>query len=113
MVINYQDITLRDMKESDIADHIRWRTVETAWKDWDGPWAPLSFDDPEGFRQKKLEQKIMNAVPFLIIFYVSSTSRGFFDVLYHNPAGIVVMTVCLGFYGAAYRLSRRIVEINI
>ena len=56
MVINYQDITLRDMKESDIADHIRWRTVETAWKDWDGPWAPLSFDDPEGFRQKKLEQ---------------------------------------------------------
>ena len=43
MVINYQDITLRDMKESDIADHIRWRTVETAWKDWDGPWAPLSF----------------------------------------------------------------------
>ncbi len=62
---------------------------------------------------KKLEQKIMNAVPFLIIFYVSSTSRGFFDVLYYNPAGIVVMTVCLGFYGAAYRLSRRIVEINI
>ena len=56
MVINYQDITLRDMKESDIADHIRWRTVETAWKDWDGPWVPLSFDDPEGFRQKKLEQ---------------------------------------------------------
>ena len=62
---------------------------------------------------KKLEQKIMNAVPFLIIFYVSSTSRGFFDVLYHNPAGIAVMTVCLGCYGAAYRLSRRIVEIDI
>lgn len=62
---------------------------------------------------KKLEQKIMNAVPFLIIFYVSSTSRGFFDVLYHNPAGTAVMTVCLGFYGAAYRLSRRIVEIEI
>lgn len=62
---------------------------------------------------RRMEQKIMNAVPFLIIFYVSSTSRGFFDVLYHNPAGIVVMTVCLGFYGAAYRLSRRIVEIEV
>ena len=62
---------------------------------------------------RKLEQKIMNAVPFLILFYVSSTSRGFFDVLYHNLAGIVVMTVCLGVYGAAYRLSGRIVEIEV
>ncbi len=62
---------------------------------------------------KRLEQKIMNAVPFLIIFYVSSTSRGFFDVLYHNLAGITVMTVCLGFYGAAYKLSKRIVEIEV
>lgn len=62
---------------------------------------------------KKMEQKIMNAVPFLIIFYVSSTSKGFFDVLYHNLAGIAVMTACLGFYGAAYRLSRRIVEIEV
>ena len=62
---------------------------------------------------KRMEQKIMNAVPFLIIFYVSSTSRGFFDVLYHNPVGIAVMTVCLIFYGAAYRLSRKIVEIEV
>lgn len=62
---------------------------------------------------RRMEQKIMNAVPFLIIFYVSVTSKGFFDVLYHNLAGIVVMTVCLGFYGTAYRLSRRIVEIEV
>lgn len=62
---------------------------------------------------KRLEQKIMNAVPFLIIFYVNSTSRGFFDVLYHNLAGITVMTVCLGFYGAAHKLSKRIVEIEV
>ncbi len=62
---------------------------------------------------RKMEQRIMNAVPFLIIFYVSSTSRGFFDVLYHNLAGIAVMTVCLGFYVAAYRLSKKIVEIEV
>ncbi len=62
---------------------------------------------------KKMEQKIMNAVPFLIIFYVSATSRGFFDVLYHNLVGIAVMTACLGFYAAAYRLSKRIVEIEV
>lgn len=62
---------------------------------------------------RKMEQKIMNMVPFLIIFYVSSTSRGFFDVLYHNVIGITIMTVCLGFYMAAYLLSRRIVEIEV
>lgn len=62
---------------------------------------------------RKMEQKIMNMVPFLIILYVSSTSKGFFDVLYHNLVGIIIMTVCLGFYVAAYLLSRRIVEIEV
>ena len=62
---------------------------------------------------KKLEQKIMNMVPFLIIFYIGTTSRGFFDVLYHNLMGVVIMTVCLVFYGVAYLLSKRIVEIEV
>ena len=62
---------------------------------------------------KKMEQKIMNMVPFLIIFYVDTTSKGFFDVLYHNVIGITIMTVCLGLYGAAYLLSKRIVEIEV
>ena len=62
---------------------------------------------------RKMEQKIMNMVPFLIIFYVGSTSKGFFDVLYHNVLGIVIMTVCLGFYMAAYMLSERIVDIEV
>lgn len=62
---------------------------------------------------KKMEQKIMNMVPFLIILYIGSTSKGFFDVLYHNLIGVVIMTVCLGFYMAAYLLSRRIVDIEV
>ncbi len=62
---------------------------------------------------KKMEQKIMNMVPFLIIFYIGTTSRGFFDVLYHNLVGVAVMTVCLLFYGAAYLLSKRIVDIEV
>ena len=62
---------------------------------------------------KKLEQKIMNGVPLFIIFYISATSRGFFDVLYHNLAGVLVMTACLGVYGVAFYLSRRIVEIEV
>ena len=35
MQIKYQNILLRDMRESDIADDIYWRTVETRWTDWD------------------------------------------------------------------------------
>lgn len=62
---------------------------------------------------KKMEQKIMNMVPFLIIFYIGTTSKGFFDVLYHNAVGVAVMTICLLFYGAAYKLSKRIVEIEV
>lgn len=62
---------------------------------------------------KKLEQKIMNMVPFMIIFYIGSTSKGFFDVLYHNVIGVTVMTVCLLFYGAAYLFSKKIVEIEV
>lgn len=38
MRIEYKDIVLRDYKEEDIADDIRWMTVETAWSDWDAPW---------------------------------------------------------------------------
>lgn len=62
---------------------------------------------------RKMEQKIMNMVPFIIILYVGSTSKGFFDVLYHNLVGVIIMTVCLGFYLAAYLLSKHIVDIEV
>lgn len=62
---------------------------------------------------KKMEQKIMNMVPFFIIIYIELTSKGFFDVLYHNLTGILVMTVCLAVYLAAYMISKRLVEIEV
>ena len=62
---------------------------------------------------KKLEQKIMSQVPFGIILYICVTSPGFFDPLYHTLPGVIVMTVCLGIYFAAYRLSSSIVAISV
>ncbi len=62
---------------------------------------------------KKLEQRIMDAVPFLIVFYVGITSRGFFDSLYHNFKGILIMTVCLAVYMVAFVWSEKIVEIQL
>lgn len=62
---------------------------------------------------KKMEQKIMNVIPFFIIFYIGITSKGFFDVMYHNPAGILIMTICLIIYLAAFKISEKIVAIEI
>ena len=62
---------------------------------------------------RRMEQRIMDAVPFLIIAYIGTVSRGFFDVLYHNAAGILFMTVCLAVYLAAFLLSEKILQIRM
>ncbi|MBQ2626626.1 MAG: type II secretion system F family protein [Eubacterium sp.] len=63
--------------------------------------------------EKVLEQRIMNAVPFLIIFYISASSKGFFNVLYGNLTGVLVMSACLAVYLFAFGLSERIMAIRI
>ncbi len=62
---------------------------------------------------KRMEARIMNMVPFFIIFYIGLTSTGFFDPLYHNLFGIIFMTVCAGLYVTAYLMSERIVNIDV
>ena len=62
---------------------------------------------------KRLEARIMNMVPFFIIFYISISSPGFFDVLYHNPFGIALMSVCMIVYVVAYLISEKIVNISV
>ena len=62
---------------------------------------------------KKLEFEIMCAVPFVIILYMKLTFREFLSVLYGNPAGITVMTICLVLYIAAYIFGRKIIRIEV
>ena len=62
---------------------------------------------------KKMEQTIMDIVPFAIIVYISVTSRGFFSVLYRSPGGIILMSVCLGIYLTAFIISEKIVDIKV
>lgn len=54
---------------------------------------------------RKMEQKVMKLMPFAILFYISCTYPGYFDGLYHNLQGIVIMTVCLVVYLTAYILG--------
>lgn len=62
---------------------------------------------------RRMEQRIMSAIPVLITFYIELTSPGFFSLLYETAAGRMVMTVCLGIYLGACSLSKKILEIRI
>ena len=62
---------------------------------------------------KKMEFKIMCAVPFLIILYMKMTFGEFLNVLYGNTAGVVTMSICLAVYVGAYRFGRRLIHIDV
>lgn len=59
---------------------------------------------------KQMEQNIMKGMPFGILLYISLTNHGYFDVLYHNWQGAVLMTGCLGIYLSAYVLGDRVIQ---
>ena len=62
---------------------------------------------------QKLEFNIMGAVTFVIILYMKLTFGECLSVLYGNPAGAAVMTVCLCVYLSAYWLGRKIICIEV
>lgn len=62
--------------------------------------------------EKRLEQRMMNGMPCLIILYVDWTSPGFFSPMYETAAGRLVMTVCLIVYLASMLVSARILRIE-
>lgn len=45
MRIEFENIVLRDMIESDIEDYVRWFTVEREWENWDAPWEEEDTDE--------------------------------------------------------------------
>lgn len=62
---------------------------------------------------KVYEQKIMTIMPAAVLLYIRIGSGEFLNGLYHNAAGIGVMTVCLMVYAAAYLLGKRMVQFEI
>lgn len=60
--------------------------------------------------EKRLEQKIMNLMPFFIMLYISVTSPGYFGILYRSFCGVLLMSAALGIYLLAYMLSVRIIS---
>lgn len=62
---------------------------------------------------KKMEFHIMTAIPFAMIVYLRISFPELLKVLYGNPAGIAIMSVCLVIYLVAYETGKRIVEIEV
>lgn len=62
---------------------------------------------------KQFEQKIMNLIPFFIVFYVEGSSPGFFAQMYGTGLGRMLMTGCLVLYLASYLLAWKILAIEV
>lgn len=62
---------------------------------------------------RKMELKIMTVVPFCILLYLQASSSDFISVLYHNPAGCVVMTLALAIYLCGILLAEKIINIEV
>ncbi len=62
---------------------------------------------------KRLEQKLMNVIPILLLAYVEISSPDFMEPLFWNLFGVCVMSICLLVYGAAFFISEKITEIEV
>ena len=59
---------------------------------------------------RRLEQKIMNMVPFFLMAYMEITSPGYFDMYYADVGGRLIMTLFLVWYMAAYAASEYVLH---
>lgn len=59
---------------------------------------------------RRMEQRIMNVMPFALVIYLESGNPGYFSSLFYNFQGICIMTACLIVYLAAYFLSDKIIS---
>lgn len=62
--------------------------------------------------EKQFEMKIMGVMPLGILIYIGLTSYEFIEPLYHNIAGIAVMSVSLILYVVCLYIAKRIVTIE-
>lgn len=62
---------------------------------------------------KKLEERIMMVMPYGIMFYLRWSNKEFFEVLYHNALGVMIMTAFLIVIYIADVWAGKIMEIEV
>ncbi len=63
--------------------------------------------------QKKYEARILTAMPFVVILFLTLVSPGYLDEMYTTVSGRVIMTIGLFAIGLAYKWSSRITDIEV
>lgn len=107
-IINFSEIlTFAKRSGGDFVEIIQ-RTVENI-----GSKMRIEEEIQTMIAQKKMEQKVMNFMPLFLLVYLDITSPGYLDVLYGNPLGVAIMTICLLGYAAAVWLSERMANIEV
>ncbi len=62
---------------------------------------------------RQLELLILHAMPLMILGYLKIGMATFLSPLYHNVTGVLIMSGCLGIYGTAWWLSKKIIQIGV
>lgn len=62
---------------------------------------------------KRYEQKLMNLIPIFLIWYLSFSSPDFFLPLFHTLPGRILMSFCLLLYLLSFKLSEKILSIEV
>lgn len=62
---------------------------------------------------RKYEQNIMFLMPIAIMIYIRLSSDGFFEPVYHNITGILIMSICLMLYILAVAAGIKLSTVKI
>jgi len=62
---------------------------------------------------RQFEQKVMNLIPFFLVFYIDRSSPGFFHQMYGTVLGRILMTGCLAVYIISCVLAQKILAIEV
>ncbi len=65
------------------------------------------------FAAKRMEQRVMCVMPFAIILFIGSTSKGYFDSLYHNLRGVCIMSASLAVYLLGIWWGEKLTEVKL
>ena len=65
------------------------------------------------FAAKKMEQRIMCVIPFGIMLFIGSASKGYFDSLYNSFQGVCIMSVCFIAYVFSVWWGEKLTEVSL
>lgn len=73
----------------------------------------ISREIASALSSRKYEQNIMFFMPVAIMIYIRIFSKGFFDSVYHNITGILIMSLCLSIYILAVIIGLKLSAVKI